>query len=277
MPSTDPQSVDHGSRRAPVDTSPPPQPPAPGHNGPPIKARGSRPVQYPIQLKVNLSPAMAASLKKVCRRLGMPEGIGARIAIANRLREMENAERSVRETPPQREESFAQEPQQQPQQRPVTMEQIIADAPIPERAKAWLRQHPDYMTDPVKNARITKMHHVAEYQAGGTAYSEDYFQRLEELLGIRAKPNGNGIPKPAAQRSSAPSPQRQSGSSPQVSAPPTRQAPSMTTGRPAGQPMQLTHEEHQLARALKLSPEEYAENKQKMIALKNVGVIQDGR
>lgn len=199
-------------------------------------------------------------------------------ALRNRLREMENAERSVRETPPQREESFAQEPQQQqPQQRPVTMEQIIADAPIPERAKAWLRQHPDYMTDPVKNARITKMHHVAEYQAGGTAYSEDYFQRLEELLGIRAKPNGNGIPKPAAQRPSAPSPQRQSGSSPQVSAPPTRQAPSMTTGRPAGQPMQLTHEEHQLARALKLSPEEYAENKQKMIALKNVGVIQDGR
>jgi hypothetical protein len=42
-------------------------------------------VQYPIQLKVNLSPAMAASLKKVCRRLGMPEGIGARIAIAQFL------------------------------------------------------------------------------------------------------------------------------------------------------------------------------------------------
>jgi hypothetical protein len=81
----DPQSMDHGGRRVPVDTSPPPQRPAPGHNGPPIKARGSRPVQYPIQLKVNLSPAMAASLKKVCRHLGMPEGIGARIAIAQFL------------------------------------------------------------------------------------------------------------------------------------------------------------------------------------------------
>jgi hypothetical protein len=51
----------------------------------------------------------------------------------------------------------------------------------------------------------------------------------------------------------------------------------MTTGRPAGQPTQLTAEELTLSRALKISPEEYAENKQKMIALKNAGVIQDGR
>ena len=51
----------------------------------------------------------------------------------------------------------------------------------------------------------------------------------------------------------------------------------MTTGRPAGQPTQLTNEELTLARALKITPEEYAENKQKMIALKNAGVIVDGR
>jgi hypothetical protein len=157
------------------------------------------------------------------------------------------------------------------------MEQIIADAQIPERAKNWLRQHPEYMIDPVKNARITKMHHVAEYQAGGTAYSEDYFQRLEELLGMRAKPSGNGqhVSTPSPHRQPAPS--RQQAPSPQVSAPPTREAPSMTTGRPANVRAPLMAEEHQLARALKLSPEEYAENKQKMIALKNAGVIQDGR
>jgi hypothetical protein len=132
------------------------------------------------------------------------------------------------------------------------------------------------MTDKTKNDFLGKMHHVAEYQAGGTAYSNDYFQRLEELLGLRAKPTGNS--KPAAQRQSVPSPQRQSGGpSPQVSAPPARQAPSMTTGRPAGQPSQLTAEELTLTRALKITPEEYAENKQKMITLKNAGVIQDGR
>jgi hypothetical protein len=204
----------------------------------------------------------------------------AQSALRDRLHEMENAERSVRETPQQPEESFAREPQQQPQQRPVTMEQIIADSQIPERAKAWLRQHPEYMTDSVKNARIAKMHYVAEHQAGGE-YTDSYFERLEELLGLRqqTKPTGNGIQnsKPAAQRQSAPSPQRQSGVSPQVSAPPKRQSPSMTTGRTTGQPTQLTAEELTLSRALKITPEEYAENKQKMIALKNAGVIQDGR
>jgi hypothetical protein len=186
---------------------------------------------------------------------------------------MESAERSVRETP---QDAEIQRGEQRLQQ-PVTTEQIIADAQIPEGAKNWLRSHMEYMTDPVKNARITKMHHVAEYQAGGE-YTDSYFERLEELLGLRAKPTGNGQnSKPAAQRQSAPSPQRQSGPSPQVSAPPARQAPSMTTGRPAGQPTQLTAEELTLSRALKISPEEYAENKQKMITLKNAGVIQDGR
>jgi hypothetical protein len=84
---------------------------------------------------------------------------------------MESAERLARETPQaaeiQRgEQRLQRQPLQQGEQRlqqPVTMEQIIADAQIPERAKNWLRQHPEYMIDPVKNARITKMHHVAEY------------------------------------------------------------------------------------------------------------------
>jgi hypothetical protein len=62
-----------------------PQGPAPGANGPAIRARGRRPVQYPVQLKVNINPAMAASLQRVCRRLGIPEGIGARIAISQFL------------------------------------------------------------------------------------------------------------------------------------------------------------------------------------------------
>jgi hypothetical protein len=227
----------------------------PAQSSPPVASETPTPAEAP-------KPAESEAERNPVEQAGQS-------ALRDRLREMENAERSVRETPQQSEE--------RPQQRPITMEQIIADAPIPERAKAWLRQHSDYMTDPVKNARITKMHHVAEYQAGGTAYSEDYFQRLEELLGIRAKPNGNGQHVPTPQRQSVPSPQRQSGASPQVSAPPTRQAPSMTTGRPANVRVPLTAEELTLARALKLSPEEYAENKQKMIALKNAGVIQDGR
>jgi len=76
---------EQGPRKAPVDTSANPQGPAPRSNGPAPKARGSRPVRYPIQLKVNINPAMAASLQRVCQRWGVPEGIGARIAITQFL------------------------------------------------------------------------------------------------------------------------------------------------------------------------------------------------
>src|SRR5262245_37335919 len=76
---------DQGSRKAPAAPSTSSQGPAPGSNGPAIKARGSRPVQYPVQLKVNINQAMALSLQRVCKRWGVPEGIGARIAITQFL------------------------------------------------------------------------------------------------------------------------------------------------------------------------------------------------
>src|SRR5262245_22402242 len=76
---------EQGSRKAPAAPSTSPQGPAPGANGPVIKARGSRPVRYPIQLKVNINQVMAASLQRVCQRWGVPEGIGARIAITQFL------------------------------------------------------------------------------------------------------------------------------------------------------------------------------------------------
>src|SRR5215472_2455279 len=74
-----------GSLRRPADTATSPQGLAPGSNGAAPKARGSRPVKYPIQLKVNITQAMAASLQRVCQRWGVPEGIGARIAITQFL------------------------------------------------------------------------------------------------------------------------------------------------------------------------------------------------
>ena len=76
---------DQGPQRRPVAPSTSPQSPSPRTNGPPVKAKSGRPVKYPIQLKVNISPAMAASLQRVCLRWGVPEGIGARIAITQFL------------------------------------------------------------------------------------------------------------------------------------------------------------------------------------------------
>jgi len=77
-----PTEQEQGTRVPPVVPSAGAQGPAPGSNGPAIKAKGRRPVQYPVQLKVNISPRMDIFLKRVCQRLGIPEGIGARIAIA---------------------------------------------------------------------------------------------------------------------------------------------------------------------------------------------------
>jgi len=85
---------EQGSRKAPADPSTSPQGPAPRANGPAIKAKGSRPVQYPIQLKVNINPVMAASLQRVCKRWGIPEGIGARIAITQFLSQQDREYRS---------------------------------------------------------------------------------------------------------------------------------------------------------------------------------------
>jgi hypothetical protein len=47
--------------------------------------RGKRPIQFPHQLRVNLSNQMFAALKRVSRRSGVPESITARLAITNLL------------------------------------------------------------------------------------------------------------------------------------------------------------------------------------------------
>jgi hypothetical protein len=65
-----------------MDTSANPLPPSPPPVSPVVKAKNGRPVQYPHQLKVYLSIPMAESLRRICQRYGIPEGIGARIAIA---------------------------------------------------------------------------------------------------------------------------------------------------------------------------------------------------
>jgi hypothetical protein len=59
--------------------------PVPRTNGAPTKAKAARPVKYPHYVKVNLNESMMTSLNRICRRLGIPDGIGARIAITQFL------------------------------------------------------------------------------------------------------------------------------------------------------------------------------------------------
>jgi hypothetical protein len=203
-------------------------------------------------------------------------------ALKARLDEMTRAEGMVREAVQQQQPQYATERslpsepiaiEQEPQEQPQTIEQIIEVSGLPERAKAWLRQHTDYLLDPAKNEKLQKMHHVAEYQAGD-AYTDMYFERMEHLLGLRQAPqsNGNGQTHRQPVRQSAPLRQTVS-----FSAPPTREVPSMSTGRPANVRRPLTPEQREAARYSGISEREYQEQLEKLEFQKAQGMHQDGR
>ena len=162
-------------------------------------------------------------------------------------------------------------PQPQPQQiTPQMVEQTIANAPLPEVAKDWLRRHPEFVFDKDKSAEINKHHESAKYLAGGEQFTQKYIDKMEEILGLRStprqeeasppKPNGHlPPPRPAAQPAQPQQPRQQpQQQQPQYrgqppSAPPTRQAPSMTTGRPAASPTQLTPAQQEIVNVMAAS------------------------
>jgi hypothetical protein len=68
------------------NTQPPataPQTPAPAANK--AVKRNSRPIQFPVGLRVNITLPMAASLKRISRRLRLPEGVLCRLALMQYL------------------------------------------------------------------------------------------------------------------------------------------------------------------------------------------------
>ena len=203
-----------------------------------------------------------------------PADEAAKTALRQRLAEMERAENLQREIA-QQSPQFATEPQEQ--QMP-TAEQIIESSGLPENAKDWLRRYPDYVLDPIKNAQMQKMHNVAEYQVGGE-FTERYFDRMEILLGIKQEQPRQVQERPvtnAAPATGNGAPPRRQMAAP-VSAPPTRDVPSMSTGKSRSWRAPLTADELHIAKACGQTPEQYQQEKEKMLRLKASGVIQDGR
>jgi hypothetical protein len=192
------------------------------------------------------------------------------IALQLRLKEMERAEQFNREAarqPPQ-------QPQEPPSQDPPSQDPLEAFlASVPEATANWLRAHPEYMTDQRKNAALQHFHWTARDEAG-EEFTPRYIERLEHHLGLR--PRSNGVPKQnaatPAPRYEAP-PRQQQRTPVAYSAPPTREAPSMTTGRMPSAPVRLTAEQKELCRSLGLSEAQYAEELRKMEAMKQSGQI----
>jgi hypothetical protein len=170
----------------------------------------------------------------------------AQSAIKDRITELERAEAISQEPqPPQ----FATE--EHPQQL-SPLEQVLAT--VPEGARGWLRAHPEYLGDPEKNAQIQHAHLVAARETGDQEFGPHYYERLEHHLGLR--PQRQPQQTRAASRPTAP---RHS-----VSAPPTRDSISMSTGRPTGR-VSLSSEEREFAAMVGLSDAEYAAEKQRML------------
>src|SRR5262249_8599392 len=115
-----------------------------------------------------------------------PADVAAKNALRDRLREMEQAETIVREAA-----TAQQQEPQQPQQ--LTLEQQIAH--LPERIQQWCKTDPRLATDPERIAQAEHCHWIAKRETG-EEFTDPYFDRMEQLLGLqeqrKSQPTGNG-------------------------------------------------------------------------------------
>src|SRR5262249_205389 len=161
-------------------------------------------------------------------------------AIKDRLGEMERAAKLAQQPPQPPQQSQHAEPQQQE---------------MPAAVAEWLSRHPEYMdpTDPIAQAEI----YTATLKASrdGLTWNDDNF--LPAIERHRGLSNGNAETKPtphppshAPARQAAPpqQPARQM-VGPAVSAPPSRDVPSYSTGRSPRYRAPLNKDELEVAAA----------------------------
>lgn len=133
---------------------------------------------------------------------------------------------------------------------PVGIERDISNYTEP--AKAWLRAHPEYVTDTGKRAEATRVHHKLLGE-GIAPDTQEYFRRAEEELGIREapvreerKPNGHDDDQDTGRRELAP-PSRQGSND---------GAGSKKTG--GGRNIRLDPDQREMAKHLEMTDAEYA-------------------
>jgi hypothetical protein len=185
-----------------------------------------------------------------------------RSAIEQRLEEMRRAE-SLQHEAVNRSERFANDPDNQTlhvtinEPPPDDFERAISH--LSPREQGWVRANPKFLSDPELNAKYAYAARIATREANGDAGT--YCDRMEDLLGLRQQAS----PRAATARQSAP-----------VSAPPSRDSVSVTTGKPINGPTRLTPQERADARLWKLTDEQYLRGKQQRDREKAGGFHQDG-
>jgi hypothetical protein len=201
-----------------------------------------------------------------------PADVAAKDAIALqlRLKEMEHAEQLTRQA--QQQPPHAAEPPPQQPQQPA----------MPAHIEKWLSEHPQYMdpNDPVSQAEIYTA--TLKCNRDGKMWDQpDFLPTLERHLGLRREQPAQPQPQPQQPQPQPPRyeapPRQQQRSSVIMSAPPTREVPSMASGRVPSHRVPLTAEQRDAARFSGISEQEYERQLRKMEAMKAAGALDDRR
>jgi hypothetical protein len=242
-------------QESPERDAPPVSTPPSGQAAPPDDAK-------PVEQSAIETPS-PAELAEQPTTEPAPVEQAAHNAIKQRLAEMQRA--SALSSAASQQQPQAAEPQQE--QDPY--------AHLPERIQNWFRRDPSLATDQKRVALLESAHNVARHQTG-EEFTDRHIDRMEELLGFKqqAQPNGKVESRPSAAPTS---PRRQQYSGPPVSAPISREVPSLRTGKPSSYRAPLSAAEKEIARSTGISDAEYQAQKEKMQRLQAAGALQDGR
>jgi hypothetical protein len=239
-----------------------------GRNAPPVSTPPTEAAKLPDPAPDPKPPEPMAE--------STPADEAGKAALKQRLQEMENAEQFTREAQ-HAQQRLASEPAAQRQEPQDPLEAFLAK--VPEATRNWLRAHPEYMNDPRKNAALQHFHWIAKDETG-EEFTPRYIERIEHHLGMRRpqpSSNGNAAPTPVQRQSASVSAPARDRMAAPVSAPPTRDVPSMSTGRSQSGPVRLTADQIEIARGLGISELEYAQQLQKMERMKRAGELDDRR
>jgi hypothetical protein len=126
------------------------------------------------------------------------------------------------------------------------------------RSADWVRNNPEYVTDPRLNRKMLAAHQMAVAD-GMEADTDEYFGYVESMLSVKNKrdkdPHLHADDAEAMSSASAATQRRQA----PPAAPVSRQAPSNTTTRP--NVVRLNSAEREMAQMMGMTDQEYAKNK----------------
>jgi hypothetical protein len=133
------------------------------------------------------------------------------------------------------------------------------------RSAEWVRRNPDYARDPRKMQEMVAAHQLA-IARGAEADTDDYFERVEAVLGVnRQSRDSDDYSDPV---SSASSPSKGRVVSPPAA--PVSRGSNGVGGNPRPNVVRLTAAERETARDLGMTNEDYARNK---VALQREGKL----